>query len=116
MYLIQNISASPLQTMTLTLYNGNPVQLSIYFRPMQLGWFINSLTYQDFTLTGLRITNSPNFLYQFKNKIPFGMGCYSTQKREPTQSQDFSTGANQLFLLNASEVLQLTEFYQNASG
>jgi len=113
MYLIQNITSAPLQNMTLILPNGNPVELEIYFIPMQYGWFITRLIYQEFTLNGLRITNSPNFLYQFKNKIPFGMGCYSTQNREPSQAQDFSSGANQLFLLNNSEVEQMTEYLQN---
>ena len=99
--------------MTVILYNGNPIQLTLYFIPQQFGWFITSLQYGSFTLNGIRITNSPNFLYQWKNIIPFGMGCYSTQNREPTLQQDFSSGANVLFLLDQSEVDEVTEYLQS---
>lgn len=113
MYKIQNITDSPLQSMTLILYNGQPVNLTMYFISMQFGWFITNLTYGSFVLNGLRITNSPNMLYQFKNIIPFGLGCFSSQEREPTQQQDFSSGACTLFLLNDQEVQEVAEFLQN---
>jgi len=116
MYPIQNITSDPLQSMTVNLYNGQPVQLTIYFIPQQAGWFITSLSYGTFTLNGLRITNSPNFLYQFKNIIPFGMGCNSTQNREPSQQQDFYSGANVLFLLDNQEVEEVTEFLKNGNS
>lgn len=113
MYRIQNITSSPLQNMTLILYNGQPVELTLYFISMQYGWFITNLTYGDFVLTGLRVTNNPNMLYQFKNKIPFGLGCYSYQDREPTQQQDFSSGSSTLFLLDNLEVEEAAEFLKN---
>jgi hypothetical protein len=114
MYAIQNLTSDPLQNMTLILYNGNPIQFTIYFVPQQYGWFITNLQYGSFTLNGLRITNSPNFLQQWKNILPFGMGCYSTQNsREPSLQQDFSSGANVLFLLDDTEVDEVTEYLEN---
>lgn len=112
MYLIQNLTQDALQTQTIVLpnTNGTSMTLTIYFIPMQYGWFITDLTYGGFVLNGLRITVSPNMLYQFRNQIPFGLACYCNgQSREPTQSQDFSSGAFSLYVLSQAEVAQYAE-------
>ena len=106
MYQIQQITSDPLQQQTLILYTGVPMTLQIYFRPRQQGWFINSLTYLTFTLNGLRISNQLNMLRQWKNIIPFGMACISTDNREPGLIQDFSSGASNLYILSAAEVAE----------
>lgn len=113
MYLIQQITEDPLQNQTLILPDGSSLSLTIYFVPMQYGWFITSLTYKDFAIQGLRITNSPNILYQFQNQIPFGLACFSTQNREPTQQQDFSSGASLLYILSQEECQQYAELIRN---
>lgn len=111
MYLIQQITSDPFQRQTLILPDGSSLLMLIYFRPLQFGWFINEIVYKNFTLNGLRITVQPNMLRQFKNKIPFGLGCYANHSsREPTQQQDFSSGAFSLYLLSAAEVTA----YENA--
>lgn len=113
MYLINIVTNNPLQSQTLILPNGNPMSLTMYFIPLQYGWFITSLTYQDFTLNGLRICNSPNMLSQWQNIIPFGLACYSTQSREPTQQNDFVSGANLLYILSEPEVTEVQQFYDS---
>ena len=116
MYLIGNLTNQPLQTMTLILPNGNPMNMSLYFVPQQFGWFIPSLTYQTFTLNGLRVCNNPNMLYQWRNILPFGLACFSTQSREPSQQNDFISGASNLYLLDSSEVEELTTLYQSGTA
>ena len=113
MYTIQSITASPSQIQSFTLDDGSSFQMELRFRPMQYGWFIESLTYLTFTLQGKRIVNSPNFLNQFCNQLPFGLACISTTDREPTLLQDFATGASTLYLLTAAEVTQYLEYLQN---
>lgn len=113
MYLIQQITDDPFQQQTLILPDGSSLSLTISFIPMQYGWFITSLAYQTFVLQGLRICNSPNMLYQFQNQIPFGLACFSTQNREPSQQEDFSSGASLLYILSAAEVAEYTELIQN---
>lgn len=113
MYLIQQITSNPFQQQILTLPDGTTLSLTIYFIPQQYGWFITSLTYKTFTLQGVRITNSPNILYQFQNQIPFGLACFSSQNREPTQQNDFVSGANILFLLDATDVAGYTGLIEN---
>jgi hypothetical protein len=106
MYQIQTITADPLQYLNLILLDGSALALTIYFIPMQYGWFITSLNYGSFTLQGMRISNNPNLLRQFKNQLPFGLGCFSQNNREPSQANDFVSGASSLFVLTAAEVIQ----------
>lgn len=110
MKLIQQITASPSQTQTLILDDGTRIDLALYFRPMQFGWFLESLVYGDFILNGTRIVTSPNILQQYKNLIPFGIACYTKDQQEPKLLQDFISGYAQLYLLSAAEVVQLSEY------
>lgn len=112
MLLIQQITSNPLQKQTLVLPDGTTLIMTMYFRPMQLGWFINNLTYGTFALNGLRITNNPNMLNQWRNLIPFGLGCFSTANREPSLQEDFSSGASKLYILTAAECTEYAEFLQ----
>lgn len=107
---ITQITSNPLQKQNLILDDGTQVQVTIYYVPLQFGWFITELVYGDFILRGVRICNSPNMLYQFKNQIPFGIACYTEANREPTQQQDFASGAAILYLLSQAEVDEYAEF------
>jgi hypothetical protein len=112
MFQIQQITSDPSQTFTLILTDGSSVKFTLYFSPIQYGWFA-SLTYGTFVLNGFRICNNPNMLNQFKNQIPFGLACFSTANREPSQAQDFSSGSSNLYILSADEVLQYSELLSN---
>ncbi len=85
----------------------------MYFRPMQQGWFINEIAWNNFVCRGIRITNSPNILHQFKNQIPFGLACYSVANREPSLQEDFSSGASKLYILTEDEVAAYAEYLTN---
>lgn len=111
-----SITDLPLQTQTIILPDGNSFFMEIYFRSMQQGWFINSITYgSNFTLNGLRICNNPNMLYQWRNLLPFGLACFSIANREPSQLQDFSSGASNIYLLTQAEVTAYTAYINGAS-
>ncbi len=105
MLLIQQVTTDPLQTQTLVLQDGTSVVLTLYYRPAQFGWFINEISWgENFLIQGMRITNSPNMLRQWGNLIPFGLACFTTGNREPTQQEDFATGAAKLYILTEAEV------------
>jgi hypothetical protein len=110
MYTIQQITSDTLQKQTLTLPDGTLLVIVMYFMPLQYGWVFREITYESFTLKNIRITNSPNILYQFKNQIPFGLACFSKDDREPTLQQDFASGNSKLYILSAEEVQQYSEF------
>lgn len=107
---ITSMTNDPYQKQTFFLPDGDQVTFLLYFRPMQYGWFIQEMTFNDFVLKGVRITNSPNMLFQFMNQIPFGLACYSKENREPMLQDDFSSGASTLYLLTAEECQEYLEF------
>lgn len=110
MYEIQNLTNDPKQKQTLVLPDGTQIKIEIRFVPMQLGWFITNITYQTFQLEGIRICNSPDLLYQYRNQLPFGLACFSTfVGREPSQQDDFLSKASTLYILTQEEVEQYTE-------
>jgi len=115
MLLIQRVTSNPYQKQTLVLDDGSTVTLTLYFRPMQQGWFITRLEWGSFVLTELRITNSPNMLRQWRNKLPFGLGCFSTENREPSLQEDFSTQASKLYILTEAECAEYNEFLEVGS-
>lgn len=113
MYIIQQVTSDPLQRQTLILPDGTSLTMTIYFRPLQAGWFINELVYGSFILQGVRLTVSPNILRQFKNQIPFGLACLGNNtNREPTQQQDFSSKAFSLYILSAAEVIAYENYLE----
>lgn len=112
MNIVQGITAYPNQTMSLVLADGSSFQLTMYYSPLQIGWFITNLTYNDFVLNGLRIVVNVNMLNQFINQLPFGLGCLTTLNREPTQIQDFASGAFNLYVLSSAECEQYVQYLQ----
>lgn len=108
MNLITNITSDPLQTQLVQLPDGSTFSFTMYYIPMQYGWFFTNITYNNFILNGVRIVNHPNLLYQYQNQIPFGISCFTLANREPTQQQDFSSGASKLFLLSQQDVQAYT--------
>lgn len=116
MYLIQQISTAPNQTQTIILPDGSAATLALSYAAQSYAWFITSLVYKTFTLTGLQVTTSPNMLHQFRNQLTFGLGCTCTGNREPTQQQDFSTGQAQLWVLSAAEVAQYSRILGGATS
>ena len=103
---IRNITTDPLQEHSIVLPGGEILEVTFYFMPMQYGWFINNMVFNDFTLNGVRITNNPNMLRQFKNQLPFGLACFSKENREPSFLEDFASRASRLYVLTQAEVLQ----------
>ena len=102
--------------MNLLLPDSTTVSVTLYFAPQQFGWFFTNITYNTFVLNYLRVVNSPNMLLQFQNQIPFGLACYSTNNREPSQQTDFSSNASVLYLLDQTDMAEVYSFLQSGVG
>src|SRR4051794_17428425 len=103
MRLIQGFTQDALQNQKLILPDGTSLSLTLKFVPMQYSWFIESLTYNNFTLRGYRLSTSPNMLHQYKNQIPFGLACYTIDNGEAKLQPDLTSGYAVLYLLTAEE-------------
>lgn len=110
MYIVQGITDDTLQTQSLNLYDGSILSYTIYFVPMQYSWVFTSLTWNSWTLTGLKVCNNPNMLRPWKNILTFGLACFSTNNREPQLATDFSSGKSTLYILSANEVQQYEDY------
>jgi hypothetical protein len=112
MNLIENITTAANQTQSVVLPDGSAFTFTLYYSANQLGWFILNFVYNTFVLNGMRITTNPNLLYQYQNQLPFGVACFTVGQREPTQQQDFSSGASNLYLLSQAEVQAYTAYIE----
>lgn len=113
MLLIQNVTSVPYQKQTLVLPDGSFLNFTLRFVPLQQCWFFDEISWQSFLVNGLRCSNQPNLLRQWKNLLPFGLGCFSKANREPSLQEDFSSGASKLYVLTEAEVLQYEAFLNN---
>jgi hypothetical protein len=115
--IIENWTSNALQQQGITLSDGSVLQLEIYFREQQQGWFITSLTWSatGFTVTGLRVTNNINILQQWKNILPFGLACVTSDGVEPSNIQDFSSGNSVLYVLEIADLQALETALESAS-
>lgn len=112
---IQGITSQPNQQMTVTLPDGSILVVSMLYRDSQMGWFFTSLNWNrgQWIENGRRVVTHLNMLRQYKNIIPFGLACFTVNNREPTQIQDFTSGASGLYLLTAGEVAEVETFIQS---
>lgn len=109
---LNTITADPYQQQIIVLPDGKTFTMTLYYVPMQYSWFITNLTYGDFVLNSIRVCINGNMLYQWKNLLPFGLACFSDAKREPSQLEDFSSGACALYLLSEAEVEAYTDYIE----
>ena len=107
MLLIQGWTTDVNQTMTVTLPDGSLMTLVLYYSAQQLGWFIKTLSWNNFTLYGIRITNNVNMLLSWRNLLNFGLACLTPSGYEPSQPQDFYSAASKLYVLETADVEQL---------
>lgn len=110
MFQIENLTDDARQAQSLVLPDGTIIEIAMYFCSMQQCWFLSQLIYKDFEINSIMITNQPDILYQFKNKIPFGLACFSASDREPSLQQDFLSGNSKLYILTQAEVTQYEDF------
>jgi hypothetical protein len=113
MYRLTNITDDAYQQFSMVLPNGSTFSMTIYFIPMQYGWFITNLTYGNFVLNGMRICNNPNMLFQWENILPFGLCCSSKGNREPQLQEDFASEASSLYILTQAECVAYSAYVRS---
>jgi len=106
---IQGISDYASQLFTINLPNGETLQLSLTYMPLQTGWFMG-VTYKDFVLNTMRVTTSQNLLHAFRKLLPFGIACITVGDREPFFAQDFQANNSALCILDEDELDALDVF------
>lgn len=108
MLYLNKITNDPSQNMNLTGIPGVSVSMALRYLPRMRLWMM-SLAWENTIINGIIITAAPNMLRAFKNLIPFGLSCLTTNGLDPYGLQDFSTQAANLYLLDTTEVAQIEE-------
>ena len=105
---IDGLTSQPKQQFTIPLTDGSRVSAFMEYRNQQTGWFLD-LTWQDWTLNGLRVFASPNMLRQWQDVIPFGLAVLTTGNEEPLNSTDFADGTATMILLEGIDITLINE-------
>lgn len=104
-----------LKFVTSTIDKGNLVFIELQYQPYLAQWVMNvKCEAENFEAAGIRVTNSTNILYNFKNNIDFGIMCISDEKDDPIFIDDFSSGRYNLYLLSQEEVTNAFNGVYNA--
>lgn len=103
MQLLNQITNSAKQQYTLNTSEGESFDFLLKYNPVQSSW-VYDIIYNDFFVYNRQLTISPNCLYQYKNILPFGLACSSSDGGEPQNIEDFSSGRVQLRVLNSADV------------
>lgn len=106
-----NLTGSSKQSFFVTTEAGDSIEFYIYYSPTQECWNY-SFAFGDFRAEGMRLVTGVNIIRRFKELVPFGIACGSSDGLEPSYLTDFASGRITLFLLNPAEV----ELYEASLG
>jgi hypothetical protein len=103
---IDNITADPNQTTKLVLADGSIVVLSLVYFPSIQRWMA-SIIYGTFQVNNINVSVNPNFMREWRNIIPFGLACFTTDGIDPVYLEDFQDEKASLYLLDEADVLDI---------
>lgn len=107
--LITNLTNFADQLVSLQLDDGSPMSVELIYQGATERWQINvSYPTLNFLANGLSLCCYPNVLRQWGNILPFGIACVTSDQTDPFDINDFSSGRVQLYLLNQSDISEIT--------
>lgn len=103
---ISVITSDAAQRYQILLDDQTVIDFSLRYVDNLRGWFY-SITYGDFSLSNQRVITGPNMLRKYRDIIPFGLCCITTDGHEPVLITDFSSGRAAFYVLNSSDVSEV---------
>ncbi len=100
---ISNLSDEANQLTKVVLADGSVATFEFQYLAAIERWAF-SVSHPELQCDGMILCDGPNVLRQWRNLIPFGLGCYSTDGADPFYIEDFVSGRITLYVLDASEV------------
>lgn len=112
MYKFVNLGNEAKQEITKILEDETQVVFTFEYKPNQLGWFFG-FQYGDVNYQNIRLTTSYNILRAYRNWLPFGLRCDTTDDEEPMNIDDFVNGYANVYLLTKQDVQTIeSNYYQ----
>ncbi len=103
MLYINKITNAPSQSINLTGIPGITIGMTLRFLPRIAGWMMG-LSYGATTINGIIVTTNYNLIRQFRNLLPFGIMCITTNTLDPYDINDFANQVANLYLLDSADV------------
>lgn len=100
---IDTITGDANQVTKLVLDDGTVAQLTLNYRGAIQRWSFD-VVHPLLTVRGLNLCVQPNLLRSWREIIPFGIGCTTTDGADPVYVDDFTSGRATLHLLDAADV------------
>lgn len=103
---VDNLSDDASQLTRVALPDGSLVVLALVYQPATQRWTI-SVSRNDFSVNNINLCNHPNLLRDFREVIPFGLACVSTDGGDPVLIEDFVSGRITLYVLTQADVAEV---------
>lgn len=115
MFKFTSLSNEPKQKITMMLDDNNKVVFNFEYKPNCAGWFFG-FQYGDINYQNIRLTTSYNILRAYRNYLPFGLRCDTTDDEEPMGIDDFASGYATVYLLTKEDVKAVEANYYGKMG
>ena len=110
--LIDTLTDGADQLLTLILDDGSLAQVEMQYEGTTQRWLMN-VSHPTIPPNGIiynkEVCFSPNIMREWRNIIPFGLCCTSTDGGDPVSIEDFVDGRCNLYLLNAADVIAVEQ-------
>jgi hypothetical protein len=103
MVTIDNLTDSADQNTQVVLADGSILALEFVFRPTTQRWTVN-VSHPLLTVNGISLCVHPNILRSWRNLVPFGLGCSSSDGVDPFDVEDFADGRVTMYVLDQADV------------
>lgn len=112
---IDNLTSDANQITKVVLDDGSTVIINLVFQAAVQRWTMDVLR-QDFQANGIGVCIHPNFMREWRNIIPFGIGCTTIDGADPVFVDDFSSGRATLHILTEADVEFMEATYFGAGA
>lgn len=103
MYKFTQLDNQPRQDLYIYLNDEKKIKFRFEYKANQLGWFFG-FQYGDVNYQNIRLTTSYNILRAYRNWLPFGLRCDTTDFEEPMGINDFVNGYATVYLLTKEDI------------
>lgn len=101
--LINNLTNFADQLTNLQLADGSTASMELIYQGATERWVMN-IVYGTFTANGIGVCCYPNLLRQWREILPFGLACVSSNQTDPFNINDFASGRVQIYILTQADV------------
>ena len=109
---ITALTDSPIQSLIIVDELGNNFNLNLRWQDLTSSWYYD-LIYSDsnFSLMGCKLVTNLNLLKQWKNILPFGLACLSSDGQDPFSQEDFANNRINLFTLTPTDLSDIKNIW-----